>query len=155
MPFFYPLLIALLLPLGPTDPTDGLLQSVPWRDTERGLLLRFTPDGTFEYDYGAGERGRYLMGRYTLSADDQEITLGVDYFLGRRRLHPRYRREQDFYLPYAILRISPQELLLQDLVTQEQITYVAAPEAVREDPAERQLPKPKISDLKLPGGWGG
>lgn len=153
MPTLYLLLAALILPaIGLTQP-DSLLQSVTWRDEASGDLLRLTEDGTFEFDYGQRAEVRYLMGRYTISEDDEEITLGVDYLIGKRRLHPRYRRERDFYLTYAIVTLTTGELVLKDVLTGERTPYTAQPHDERADPAERRIPKPDFGKLKLPKDW--
>ena len=142
------LLLALLFPLFVTAQTDSLLRAVSWQEVGTDQLLRLTPDGTFELDYGPGmARGRYLMGRYTLDEDNDELTLSVDYFLGRKRIHPRYREGQDFYLTYAIDSVSTQALHLYDIRTRETHYYRARPDDEREDPAERPLQK---REWKLP-----
>ena len=148
------LLLSLLFPLFVTAQTDSLLRAVSWQEEGTEELLRLTPDGTFELDYGPGvRRGRYLMGRYTLDEDSDELTLSVDYFLGRKRISPRYRDGQDFYLTYAIDSVSTEVLYLYDVLTRETHRYRARPDDDREDPATRPLPKPQ--EWKLPDLSGG
>ena len=146
-------LLLLVVGVGVTAQTDSLLQRVSWEEAGTGTILRLTTDGTFEYDYGPAARTRYLMGRYTLDPDDEELTLGVDYLIGKRRIHPRYRRERDFYLPYAIARLTDERLVLIDLLTREEKVFTARPDDAREDPAERRIPKPNFRKLELPDGW--
>lgn len=143
------LLLCLLFPLLLTAQTDSLLRAVSWQEEGTEELLRLTADGTFELDYGPGlARGRYLMGRYTIDEDSDELTLSVDYFLGRKRIHPRYRQGQDFYLTYAVDSVSTEVLLLYDVLTRKTHRYRARPNDEREDPAERPLPKQQ--EWKLP-----
>ena len=136
--------------------SDSLLLAFHWEEegTDRRLLL--TPDGTFQLDYGPAERkARYLMGRYRTDSTGRELILSVDYFLGKSRLHPRYRDGQDFYLVYDIIKVTEHRLVLLDVATDDLLAFCAAPLSTDDDPARRQVPKPKVGDWKLPEGWGG
>ncbi len=150
-------LLLLLFPLTPllAQPTDSLLQSVAWQEEGTGYRLILTTDGTFEQDYGSEDRqaARYLLGRYALDGDSQELTLSVDYFLGKSRIPNRYRREQDFYLPYRIDSLATNRLVLTDLVTREVRRFAAQPLRPEDDPLRRHTPAPQPVKLKLPGGW--
>ncbi|MCP9234847.1 hypothetical protein [Lewinella sp. JB7] len=146
--------LVLFLPYGLVGQSDSLLRATPWQEEGTGYVLRFTPDGTFEQDYGEDARnGRYLMGRYALDSTQRIVTLSVDYFLGKTRVPVRYRRGQDFYLDYRIEALDSTTLILTDLLTDKIRTFVAIPED-REDPALRRIPKPPVGKLKLPEGWG-
>lgn len=152
-----PVFILLLLPFtGLCGQADSLLRAFHWQEegTERRLLL--TADGTFEMDYGAavGE-GRYLLGRYELDSTGREITLSVDYFLGKSRLPGRYRRGQDFYLQYDIITLNDRRLVLLDVLTDELLAFVPGPREADDDPAQRRVPRPSPTKFKLPRGWGG
>ncbi|WP_420459248.1 hypothetical protein [Neolewinella sp.] len=137
------------------QPTDSLLQSVAWQEEGTGYRLVLTADGTFEQDYGTENRGaaRYLLGRYALDADSRELTLSVDYFLGKSRIPNRYRRERDFYLPYRIDSLTADRLVLTDLVTRNERRFAAQPLRPEDDPLKRHTPAPQPVKLKLPGGW--
>ena len=152
-----PLLFLLLLPCsGLFGQPDSLLRAYHWQEegTERRLLL--TPDGTFELDYGPeGGAGRYLMGRYETDSTGRELTLSVDYFLGKSRLPGRYRRGQDFYLKYDIVTLNERRLVLLDVLTDELLAFLPSPLAEDEDPAQRRVPRPNPTKFKLPRGWGG
>ncbi|MBB4079770.1 hypothetical protein GGR28_002397 [Lewinella aquimaris] len=153
MQLLYAFLI-ILLHLGLTGQTDALLQASTWQEAASGYSLRFTPDGTFEQDYGENARGgRYLMGRYAVDSTGHMLTLSVDYFLGKSRLPGRYRRGQDFYLDFTIDTLTATRLVLIDRLTDELRTFTAVPHD-REDPARRRIPKPELGKLKLPEGWG-
>jgi hypothetical protein len=119
------------------------------------LTLRFTHDGTFEFDYGEGEkRGRYLLGRYRLDSTATRLTLSVDYFLGQRRLPARYRRGNDFYLEYDLIELNANRLILRDRLTGDRrVFHGLKPEGI--DPAERPLPRSAPTVWKLPTDWGG
>ena len=151
------LFFLLFLPLlGLQAQPDSLLQRYHWEEegSDRSLLL--TPDGTFQLDYGPDtQQGRYLMGRYQLDSTGREITLSVDYFLGKSRLHPRYRDGQDFYLVYDIVTLNEQRLVLLDAITQDILAFLPAPLDEEADPARRRIPKPKTGKWELPDGWGG
>ena len=150
------LLLFLLLPFGGlAAQTDSLLRAAHWSEdgTERRLLL--TPDGTFEEDYGPGERARYLMGRYETDSDSEELTLAVDYFLGKSRIPGRYRQGQDFYLVYRIDSLSADRLVLRDMLTDERRSFSAEPLDQGDDPARRRIKLDEPVKLKLPPGWGG
>ncbi|PPK88185.1 hypothetical protein CLV84_1150 [Neolewinella xylanilytica] len=153
----YASLLLLLLPLfGLRAQPDTLLQAYHWQEEggERRLLL--TPDATFQLDYGPGtEAGRYLMGRYRLDAAGRQLTLSVDYFLGKSRIHPRYRDGQDFYLVYDIVKVTERRLVLLDVLTDDLIAFLPTPLSGDDDPARRRIPKPKSKDWGLPEGWGG
>ena len=152
-----PLLFLLLLPLtGLLGQADSLLQAYHWEEegTERRLLL--TADGTFELDYGPTTgAGRYLLGRYTTDSTGRELTLSVDYFLGKSRLPGRYRRGQDFYLQYDIITLNEQRLVLLDVLTDELLAFLPGPLDAEDDPAQRHVPQPNPTKFKLPRGWGG
>ena len=137
------------------QPTDSLLQSVAWREEGSGYRLVLTADGTFEQDYGREDRraARYLLGRYALNPDSRELTLSVDYFLGKSRIPNRYRRERDFYLPYRIDSLTADRLVLTDLVSREVRRFAARPLRPEDDPLNRHTPAPQPVKLKLPGGW--
>ena len=152
------LLFLLFVPLSAALPAqaDSLLRAFHWEEegTERRLL--FTPDGTFQLDYGSAEgRGRYLLGRYRTGSTGRELILSVDYFLGKSRLHARYREGRDYYLVYDIVTINEERLVLLDVATDDLLAFCAAPLSGDDDPVRRQLPKPKVGDWKLPEGWGG
>ncbi|THH40685.1 hypothetical protein [Neolewinella litorea] len=152
------LLICLLLPLFGLHAQvgDTLLQAVHWTEDGHPNRLLLTPDGTFQEDYGpdAGS-GRYLMGRYRVDEDNQEITLSVDYFLGKRRIPDRYRRGQDFHLLYRIDTLSADRLVLVDLLTGEARRFTAAPLDPEDDPARRRIRRKLPTKLELPEGWDG
>ncbi len=150
------LLLLLLLPLsGLFSQTDSLLRAAHWSEdgTDRRLLL--TPDGTFQQDYGEEESARYLMGRYETDDDNEEVTLSVDYFLGKSRIPGRYRRGQDYYLTYRIDTLTAERLVLYDLLTDERRYFTAQPLEQEEDPARRRIRLSEPVKLKLPTGWGG
>ena len=154
--------ILLLLPLFvtaallPGQHTDSLLRAAHWQRADSAERLLFTPDGTFQWDYGAAAGdGRYLMGRYETDPDNQEVTLSVDYFLGRRRIAGRYRRGQDFHLTYAIETVDAGRLLLRDVLTDERLEFAAAALDAEDDPARRRIRRDPPVKLKLPPGWGG
>ncbi|MGB3800645.1 MAG: hypothetical protein WA952_12595 [Lewinella sp.] len=153
-----PLLLLLFFALAFALPAqaDSLLQAYHWQEegTDRRLLL--TPDGTFQLDYGPDEdKARYLMGRYRTDTTAQELTLSVDYFLGKSRLHSRYREGQDFHLVYDIVQINEDQLVLLDTRTDDRLAFCATPLGDEDDPAKRRIPKPELQDWKLPEGWGG
>lgn len=152
-----PLFILFFLPItGLFGQADSLLRAYHWQEegTERRLLL--TPDGTFELDYGpdTGE-GRYLLGRYAIDSTGRELTLSVDYFLGKSRIPGRYRRGQDFYLQYDIVTLDERRLVLLDVLTDELLAFLPAPLNTEDDPARRRAPRPNPTKFKLPRGWGG
>ncbi|WP_116105934.1 hypothetical protein [Lewinella sp. IMCC34191] len=135
---------------------DTLLQAYHWQEegTDRRLLL--TPDGTFQLDYGPdAAKARYLMGRYRTDSTGRALTLSVDYFLGKSRLHPRYRDGQDFHLVYDIIKVTEHRLVLLDVATDDLQAFLASPLLKEDDPARRRVPKPQIKDWELPEGWGG
>ena len=150
--------LLLLLPLSAalSGQPDTLLQAYHWEEEGEVRRLLFTPDGTFQLDYGPSEKkARYLMGRYRTDSTGRELILSVDYFLGKSRLHPRYRDGQDFYLVYDIITLNERRLVLLDVATDNLLAFCAAPLTGDDDPAQRQVPKPKVGDWKLPEGWGG
>ncbi len=151
------LLLLLLLPLAALRAQpDSLLRAAHWAETGTEQRLLLTPDGTFQQDYGPGAgKGRYLMGRYEIDPDNQELTLSVDYFLGRRRIPARYRRGQDFYLVYQIDTLTPDRLVLRDLLTDELRFFTAESLEDVEDPANRRVNPELPTKLELPPGWGG
>ncbi|CAH1002264.1 hypothetical protein LEM8419_03183 [Neolewinella maritima] len=157
MPIRYLVLILLGLPLYAAAQTDSLLQSASWLEEGTDYRLVLTPDETFQQDYGRADRraGRYLLGRYTTDDDSQELTLSVDYFLGKSRIPGRYRRGQDFYLPYRIDTLTADRLVLVDLISKEVRRFTATPPEIEDDPVQRRTPLPELSELKLPDGWGG
>jgi hypothetical protein len=156
MPQLYPLLLLVLLPfLSLGAQSDSLLRELDWHADDDELVLRLTPDGTFEFDYGAeAQRGRYLMGRYRLDTTGRVLTLSVDYFLGKRRIPNRYRRGNDFYLEYDLLHSDPRRLVLRDRLTDELRHFTGRlPEG--QDPALRPLPTTSDGGFKLPDKRGG
>ena len=151
------LLLLLFLPLAALSAqSDSLLRAAHWEEvgTDRRLLL--TPDGTFQLDYGpdAGD-GRYLMGRYRTGEDNRELTLSVDYFLGKRRIPARYRQGQDFHLVYVLENVGPEELVLRDVLTRDTLRFTAGPLEAEDDPARRRIKRQMPGKLELPPGWGG
>ena len=150
-------LLLFLLPLASlaAQPTDSLLQSASWLEEATSYRLVLTADGTFEQDYGREDRraARYLLGRYALDEDSRELTLSVDYFLGKSRLPDRYRQGQDFYLPYRIDTLTAERLVLTDLLTKESRYFTAQPLRPEDDPVKRRTPQPQPVKLKLPDGW--
>ena len=136
--------------------TDSLLRAYHWTEegSERRLLL--TPDGTFQLDFGpaAGET-RYLMGRYELDSLGRELTLAVDYFLGKSRIHARYRRKRDFYFVYDIITLNDRRLVLLDQLTDDLLAFLPAPLEAADDPARRRVSPPNPAKIVLPPGWGG
>ncbi len=155
MPPFLLFLFMLLSCGGLLAQTDSLLRAAHWSEdgTEHRLLL--TSDGTFQQDYGPEEKARYLLGRYKTDADSEELTLAVDYFLGKTRIPGRYRQGQDFYLVYRIDTLTPARLILRDLLTDELRSFTADPLDPEEDPARRRIRLDEPGKLKLPPGWGG
>ncbi|WP_157974489.1 hypothetical protein [Lewinella sp. IMCC34183] len=151
------LILYCLFPLmGLSAQTDSLLRAVHWAEDSTAHRLLLTPDGTFQLDYGpAAGQGRYLLGRYALDGDNQEITLSVDYFLGKRRIPGRYRRGQDFYLVYVLQTLTPERLVLRDVLTGEVRSFTAQPLDPEDDPARRRVDPPVDVRIKLPPGWGG
>ena len=152
------LLFLLFLPLSTalTAQPDSLLRAFHWEEEGAERRLLFTPDGTFQLDYGPSEKkARYLMGRYRTDSTGRELILSVDYFLGKSRLHPRYRDGRDFYLVYNVITLNERRLVLLDLATDDLLAFCAAPLSGADDPVQRQVPKPKVGDWKLPEGWGG
>ncbi len=151
-----PLLFLLFLPLAAlTAQTDSLLRAAHWAEDATPYRLLLTPDGTFQQDYGPDQKIRYLMGRYAIDPDHEELTLSVDYYLGKSRIPARYRREQDFYLVYAIDTLTEERLVLRDLLTDERRRFSATPLEAAEDPALRRVRPGAPGKLKLPPGWGG
>ncbi|MEM9929051.1 MAG: hypothetical protein AAF840_04495 [Bacteroidota bacterium] len=144
--------------------TDSLLSSVHWEEMtagdRKGYLIRFNPFGTFEEDAGEvyARSARYLMGRYEIDSTQSVLTFAVDFFMGDKLVHRRYRRGQDFYLDYDIVSLKPERLELRDKLTREIRTFVAKPLEGVEDAATRRINKiqfGKKGGLKLPGGWDG
>ncbi len=150
------LLLLFLFPLGGlTAQTDSLLRAAHWAEEGTDYRLLLTPDGTFQQDYGPEQKIRYLMGRYALDPDHEELTLSVDYYLGKSRIPARYRREQDFYLVYRIDSLTTDRLVLHDLLTNDRRRFSATPLEEAEDPALRRVQPGAPGKLKLPPGWGG
>lgn len=137
--------------LGQSKVTDSLLQSAVWVEEGIGYELTLTPDGTFQQDYGENvRRGRYLLGRYETDPDHRELTLSVDYFLGRNKLAERYREGRDYHLTYVIDSLTAEKLVLKDVLTRERRRFDGRPADQEDDPARRRLPVPDFGELKLP-----
>lgn len=138
-----------------------LLTAAPWREVY-GKLLILSAEGNFDEAAGdrvVGDEGdpnvsrgeSHLLGRWVLDSTQQLLTLSVDGFMSGGKISARYRKGRDFYLPYEILEVTPYELILLDLITDERRSFIAAPEAKIEDHSERRKPKvPKASEFKLP-----
>lgn len=140
--------------------TDSLLSGTVWRETTAGerqdYVLQLNPYGSFEEDAGEAYQrsARYLMGRWTLDTTARTITFAVDYFLGKSMVSSRYRKGQDFYLPYHIEAYTPDSLELKDQLTGATRTFSRTELAEDyEDASKRRLPKPDFGKLKLPKGW--
>lgn len=144
--------------------TDSLLTAVLWEETSpgerEGYVLRLNPYGTFEEDAGPqyDRAAQRLMGRYELDSTSTVLTLAVDFFMGDKLVHRRYRRGQDFYLDYTILVVEPGRLEIEDELTGKTRTFIARPIKDEQDAATRRINKiefgKKKGGLKLPGGWG-
>lgn len=156
-------LLLLLCTLGLSAQQDSLLTSVIWAETTKGeregYSLRLNEFGPFEEDAGEdfNRSSRYLLGRWELDSTGNQLTLAVDYFMGQKIVHSRYRRGQDFYLEYLILSRSAEELILKDLLTGKLRTFTATPIADAPDVGERRAQKIELGrkkgGLKLPKGW--
>lgn len=138
---------------------DSLLTAVLWEETS-GFRLRLNPYGSFEEDAGAQHHraARYLMGRWEADSLLTRLTLAVDYFLGRKMIPDRYRREQDFFMEFRILKLSPEKLLLEDVLTGHQRHFQSVSRTGSLDAAERRAQKirfknPAPLELKLPDGF--
>ncbi len=128
-----------------------------WRQTRpdagRDYVVHYTSEGNFEEDAGPGHgrSGRYLMGKWTVDTLSRQLTVGIDYFMGKRMVHPRYRDGQDFYLVYDIVAVTGEELVLRDVLTEELRVFVPTAVEGYQEASERRKPKPKFGELKLPG----
>ena len=91
------------------------------------------------------------MGRWRLDSAATRLTIGIDYFMGKRMVHPRYRRGQDFFLDYDILLLTPGHLQLRDPLTDERRTFEATAVEHYEEASQRRIPKPDFGPLRLPG----
>ena len=133
------------------------LTSLLWEDTLTGYLMRFDPYGPFEEDAGDRRKVRYLKGQWKLDSTETYLTLAVDKFLAEGLVHRRYRAaDGDYYVPYVILAIDDEQLLLEDRETGKLRYYRATRKADHDESAERQFPVlsvPSGPTLKLPKGW--
>lgn len=162
MRFLVILVLFLVSPLA-YGQQDSILTAVLWEETttgdRQGYILRLNQYGSFEEDAGENYRrkSRYLMGQWTIDTQRTHLTLAVDYFMGQRLVHTRYRRGQDFYLDYTIVKRTAAELVLKDELTGKERTFVARAKADALDAAERRAQKIKFGKekgkLKLPGGF--
>ena len=142
---------------------DSLLTAVLWEEStpgeRQGYILRLNEYGPFEEDAGENyqRKSRYLMGRWEVDSLRTRLTLAVDYFMGQRLVHARYRKGQDFYLVYRITKLTEEELVLEDELTGKVRTFIARSIEDALDAAERRAQKIKFGKqkggLKLPKGW--
>lgn len=141
---------------------DSILTAVLWEETSpgdrQGYILQLNPYGSFEEDAGEQHRrkSRYLMGRWEIDSLKTRLTLAVDYFMGQRLVHPRYRRDQDFYLDYRILKRTTTKLVIEDELTGKTRSFIARSREDALDAAERRARKIQLGQkkggLQLPGG---
>lgn len=144
---------------------DTLLFAVLWRETtpgsRAGYALRLAEFGSFEEDAGENydRASRYLLGRWETDSTLSRLTLAVDYFLGRKLVHSRYRNGQDYYLDYEVVALTPDTLELRDETTGKVRTFTAEPLADYKDAGERKAEAIEIfgnkrkGGLELPKGW--
>lgn len=157
--------ILLSLPVALFAQADSLLTTVLWEEITRGerngITLRFDEFGPFEEDAGEDHQqaSRYLLGRWELDTTSTRLTFAVDYFLGRKLVHPRYRRGKDFYLEYRIVTFTRDTLELEDELTGKVRRFVAVPLDDRPDASERRAQKIELGTkkdnggFKIPDGW--
>lgn len=161
----YFIFILLFFPVAIFAQADSLLAAVLWEESSRGerngFILRFDEYGSFEEDAGEDHQraSRYLLGRWELDSAATRLTFAVDYFLGRKLVHSRYRSGKDFYLDYRIVTLSGDTLELEDELTGKVRTFVAVPIDERPDASERRAKKIELGTrkddgvFKIPDGW--
>ena len=163
MRFLLPLFLFLCTTTLSAQVNDTLYPNWLWEETtvgpRLGFRMRFNDYGSFEEDAGenSSRAARYLMGQWNYDREAGTLTLAVDYHLGQRMVHRRYRKGQDFYLVYTVEKLTSEVLEIKDVLTGETRTFAARPLNGVLDAGERRARKlggrKNKGGLEIPEGW--